>query len=314
MHAVSGPISAPQARVEAAFARKRPWKLIAVAAWLFATQALAGWWLVFGLRQLDRLSTLDVAASGELSRQHRMLMSEGAVLFALLFGGGASLLYYIWVEIRRARQVAEFFAAFTHDLKTSLASLRLQAESLEEDMRDSPQSNVLRRLVKDTVRLEIQLENSLFLSSPGADHSLYYEVLELAPAVSRLSHHWPEIAIEIEGRARVQADRRALESILKNLVQNAVVHGKAKHLRISVRPRLADGPVEIDFADDGIGFAGDVASLGHLFRRHAPTSGSGIGLPLAMRLAEQMGGRLSVTAPASTGHGFGARLHLRAAP
>lgn len=287
--------------------KKIPWKIVGVGIWLFVTQALAIWWLLFGLRQLDRLAELDLAAATDLARQHRMLMSEGVFLVALLFAGGSGLLYYIWVEIRRARQIQEFFAAFTHDLKTSLASVRLQAESLEEDLRATPQAKILRRLTRDTVRLEMQLENSLFLSSPDAEGDLYFETLSLTDAVERMRHQWPEVEIEVPVDARVRADSRALESILKNLLQNAAVHGKAKRVRIEARATVP-GRIEISFEDDGSGFSGDVRALGRLFRRHAPTSGSGIGLPLAMRLARQMGGELGV-AP-SVARGFALRLNL----
>ena len=56
--------------------------------------------------------------------------------------------------------------AFTHDLKTALASLQLQAESLQEDWPDAASNPNLARLLEDTVRLGVQLENSLFFAQP----------------------------------------------------------------------------------------------------------------------------------------------------
>lgn len=273
-------------------------KIGVIVVWLLVTLSLAGWWLIFALGQVSD------------ARRHRMLMSEGIVLLALLLGGGIALLYFMVTEIRRSRQIREFFAAFTHDLKTSLASLRLQAETLEEDLRDSPEhARVSRRLVKDTVRLELQLDNSLFVADTEMGE-LHLDNVALGNMIAALRHYWPELEIRMERSCRVRADARALESILKNLLQNAVVHGKAS--RVDVRCEPVDGArVAIELADNGKGFSGDVARLGQIFVRHTTTSGSGIGLFIAKRLAERMGGELVfIPGDISNPQGFRARLEL----
>src|ERR1051325_3585958 len=138
-------------------------KILLVALWVMFTVTLAVWWLIFGLRQLDLLSQFHVEQSDQLQRHYQMLMWEGGILIASLIGGGLALFYYAQREQKRHAQVEEFFAAFTHDAKTALASLRLQAESLQEDYAGSGPNPLLERLLRDTVRLKLQLENSLFL-------------------------------------------------------------------------------------------------------------------------------------------------------
>ena len=73
-------------------------------------------------------------------------LTQGAGIHALfphaLVGGGLALFYYAKREQKRHAQVEEFFAAFTHDAKTALASLRLQAESLKEDFGATPKQLV----------------------------------------------------------------------------------------------------------------------------------------------------------------------------
>lgn len=291
-----------------------PWRHVAVVVWLTFSVALAAWWMVFGFQQIDRLSSLgleaapDVSAkiTDELVRQHRMLMSEGMTLILLLLAGGSTLLYYIHTEIGRAKRVQEFFGAFTHDIKTSLASLRLQAESLEEDLKDSGHGRLARRLVKDTVRLELQLENSLLLAAPDSQSSLLIEPLRFSDTIESLRHHWPDLEISQDGDGIVRADKRALESIMKNLAQNAVVHGRASKLNVDVQRQ---GPwVRIRVSDDGRGFQGeDLTKLGRMFERHTTTSGSGLGLSLAMKLARRMGGDLTIVEASS---GFALELIL----
>src|SRR5216110_654896 len=143
--------------------RKRNRIVIAlVALWVLFTVTLAAWWLVFGLRQLELINQSNLENAVQLHRHYQMLLWEGGILIASLIGGGLALLYYARREQKRHAQVEEFFAAFTHDAKTALASLRLQAESLQEDFEDAP-NPLLDRLLRDTLRLQLQLENSLFL-------------------------------------------------------------------------------------------------------------------------------------------------------
>src|SRR5947207_9690004 len=133
-----------------------------VAVWVVFTVTLAGWWLIFGLRQLDLINQSNLENAVQLNRHYQMLLWEGGILIACLIGGGLALFYFARREQKRHAQVEEFFAAFTHDAKTALTSLRLQAESLQEDFADEP-NPLLERLLRDTLRLQLQLENSLFL-------------------------------------------------------------------------------------------------------------------------------------------------------
>ena len=125
--------------------------------WLLFTVALAWWWMVFGLRQIEQLRAAAVVNVPKTDEYHRMLLWEGTVLIVLLVGGGAALIYYIWRERRRHRQIEEFFAAFTHDAKTSLASLQLQAESIREDLAGETPTPLIERLLKDALRLNFTL-------------------------------------------------------------------------------------------------------------------------------------------------------------
>src|SRR3989441_12982310 len=174
--------------------RKRNRVVIAlVGLWVVFTVTLAGWWLIFGLRQLDLLNRLNLEGAVALHRHYQMLLWEGGILIASLIGGGLALFYYARREQKRHAQVEGFFAAFTHDAKTALASLRLQAESLQEDYADSEQNPLLDRLLRDTVRLQLQLENSLFLVN--LPHGkVFLEPIPLGERIEALRLHWPNLA------------------------------------------------------------------------------------------------------------------------
>lgn len=281
--------------------------------WLVFTLALAGWWMVFGLNQLsdmrDMATGTKSSSEEEFARQHRMLLSEGLALMVLLLGGGVAILYGIRVEKKRARQIEEFFASFTHDLKTSLASLRVQTESLKDDLEsdlgDAPNSSskrLLNRIMADAGRLETQLENALYLADSERG-PLLVETVEIASLVSGLSHHWPHMKVEFSGDGgRVLGDRRAMESVIRNLAQNASRHGGASELKIVSKAK--GDQIEIRFEDNGRGFQGDLSRLGRMFDRQHGSSGSGIGLYLVGRLVARMGGSVELQAGAREGSGF----------
>lgn len=269
--------------------KRRSLAIALVAAWVVFTVTLAGWWLVFGLRQLDLIKSLSVAGAQDLHRYYTMLMWEGGILIASLIGGGLALFYYAKREQRRHAQVEEFFAAFTHDAKTALASLRLQAESLREDLATAEPNPLLDRLLSDTLRLQLQLENSLFLVNLPRG-KFFLQPIRLSDRIDALRLNWPDVKFALTGDAEVMADARALESVLTNLVQNSVIHGHASEVNIQVRRR--DARVSVTVVDNGQGFKGDLSKLGTLFVRHARSSGSGVGLYIVRQLAKAMHGEI----------------------
>lgn len=288
-------------------------KIFLAGLWLAFTLSLAVWWTIYGLRQIEVLKSVQQNVGVEIAKQHKMIMWEGSILILLLLAGGFSLLYYIYLSTQRHQQVREFFASFTHDLKTSLASLKLQAESLQEDFTTdkeitSSSKQLLARLLKDSVRLELQLENSLFLSNVESNQ-LFLEKLSLGQVAGAFSHQWPEIKFQIDRDVEILADERATESILKNIVQNSIVHGGATSINIKVQDSSQKSTVSLVVEDNGRGFSGDMKKLGTLFVRHNTRSGTGVGLYLAKELMSKMGGEITFTT--SEGKGFGARLTFK---
>jgi len=284
-------------------------KILLVALWVTFTVTLAAWWMIFGLRQLDLLSQFHAEQADRLQRQYQMLLWEGGILIASLVGGGLALYYYAKREQRRHAQVEEFFAAFTHDAKTALASLRLQAESLKEDLGANP-NPLLDRLLQDTLRLQLQLENSLFLVNLPTGRLLNQPV-RIGQIIDALRYHWPDLSIIQKGDGVVSSDGRALESVLTNLIHNAVTHGEASEIRIDAEP-AAGGRLILRLVDNGRGFKGDFKQLGRLFVRHARGSGSGVGLYISRQLLTRMNANLSF-APGPAG-GFAAELNLPSVP
>lgn len=285
-------------------AHSRPQYLyVGAIVWLVLVVALASWWLIFGLLQTHKLAALG---DPDVETAPRMLIWEGISLIGLLLAGGMALVISVRREHARQYAIEAFFMAFTHDLKTSLASLQLQAESLSEDLPEAAANPNMARLLKDTRRLGVQLENSLFFAQP--EGKLLVQPVSIAEFITRIAADWPEIMVRVEGAETVLADARALESVWRNLLQNAVIHGHARAVRVRIE-RYSAGRVRITAADDGRGPAPQsIQSLGRAVKPRASTDGTGVGLFVSRQLASRMNGDLRFHG--ALGAGFTAVLEL----
>ncbi len=276
-------------------------------AWLLLTVSMAAWWLIFGLHQIERLHQFMPQMSENLNSQRQMLIWEGLAWIVLLIVGGIWLLSLIFREKQRHTKVREFFAVFNHELKTSLSSLRLQAECLQEELAgQSPK--YLDRLVQDSMRLQLQLENSLMMSGEGQLKAVTTK-LNLISLLKKLEARWPQIRFKILfDSAVVVGDEKLLESVLSNIVHNSVQHGKASEIEFNKSEE--HGNCVLTFVDNGKGYCGNVKNLGILFQRATSTSGTGIGLYIVKVLLKTMGGTIEFI---SSDQGFRGQIVLRKA-
>ncbi len=268
--------------------KRVPWRYILAGLWLVFTLSLTGWWFYFARGQVSRLIELEHGAASELVRYQKMLFWEGVTLFIVIAVGGVALTYYMFREMRESRRIQEFLAAFTHEVKTPLASVRLQAEMLKERLDGSNETALLDRFLGETSRLTLQLDNSLFLANMR-EHRWFIESIDLGAAVGEIRTLFPDLAVELEGEATLRIDGRALACILGNICQNALTHGRATQVAVQVAP-ARNGFVTVTVRDNGAGFRGERRRLGDPFVRHYGGSGTGIGLFLVRHLVRGLGG------------------------
>lgn len=255
-------------------------KLLLALLWLALTSSLIIWWMVFTLRLLRQTNQ-------SLGNYYFMLLGEGVFLLTLLVLGGVTLSFLLFKYDLQKVRLAQFLQAFSHDIKTALASLRLQTESLQEDISDPTAQAVLQRLSTDVSRILVRVENTLLLDSPGLAN-LVFEKIKIQELLSELRTAWPQIEVVYSGPDVICTDRRALNIILQNLVHNSYAHGKARKVNINIH---SDGTfLKMDFADRGLGFRGDAQNLGKGFHRHYQGSGTGMGLRIVTDVVQALGG------------------------
>lgn len=253
-------------------------KTILAIIWFAFTFALVTWWWVFFLKKLAPLES-----------SHRMFAWEGSILLGSIILGGISLIVFTYRDQQRHERLRFFFATFSHDIKTSIARLRLQAEVLDEDISGSNHP-IMKRLISDIQRLDLQLENSLLLATLENGTLLKEEVL-FSELLSSLRNEFPELTMELSKDACLIGDRRAFLSIFKNLLQNSVLHGKATNVSIHIKA-LSKELIELTIQDNGLGVKGSLSKLGSEILISQNTQSNGIGLLITTRLLEKMQGQI----------------------
>ncbi len=213
-----------------------------------------------------------------------------------------------------------FVAGVSHELRTPLTQILLYGETLQLD-RPTP---VARRdaacvIVRETRRL-IHLVEDVLAFGRGQHSTARLNpvplavVPVLASALASLRETASARGVTLDSRvdpeAAIHGDAVALEQILRNLVDNAIRHGRDGGC-VAVAVSVASGMIECTVDDDGPGLPPSVRErIWQPFVRLAPESseGTGVGLAVVRQLVELMGGTVYVDDAPSGGARFGVRL------
>jgi two-component system, OmpR family, sensor histidine kinase BaeS len=216
-----------------------------------------------------------------------------------------------------ARQA--WIADIAHELRTPLAVLRAEIESLQDGVRPLNQDSVA-SIAHETTRLSRLVEDlhTLSLSDRGA---LSYhrepvdlaEVLRDAVAAERRAAEARglSVGLDLEDDTIVLADETRLAQVFANLMQNSVRYTDPPG-RIAIAVRRERDRAVVEWHDSAPGVAAhEIPRLTErLYRvessRSRDSGGSGLGLSIARAIVEGHGGTL--TATASPLGGLGIRL------
>jgi signal transduction histidine kinase len=209
----------------------------------------------------------------------------------------------------------EFISLVAHELRTPLASLRLRTQTLCKKNPDTPAIAAVERatsrlqdLVEHLLTAEQLRELGIRLEPERLD---LCELVDEAIGRARAERHGgPFIARVGASELRGHWDRLRLQVVLELLIGNALRFGAGKPVGIECRD-LGER-VSVAVSDGGIGI--DPVDHERIFRRFGravPSShfgGLGLGLWMARRLVESMGGSIAVTSARGCGATFTVEL------
>jgi signal transduction histidine kinase len=288
-------------------------RMLFAVSWLTLTLSLGVWWWILGLRQARTIAEISTSkeSHAELERVNRMLKLEGSFFLFMLAVGGVTLATFSYRDYKRALLIADFFSTVTHEMRTPLASLQLQVEGLITDNPKSLITDKFKKLLKENKRIESRMDKAFYLASLMQGEKLFIEAVDCMNLLQGIKEDFPMIQITALPGAHTfaYADKRALESILKNIFENSIRHGQAERISISLS-NFSDKTLILKIEDNGLGFHGNWKQITTPFMRHTQTSGTGIGLYIAKKLMDKMSGKLALL---RTTPGFTVELTLKQA-
>jgi two-component system sensor histidine kinase MtrB len=254
-------------------------------------------------------------AEGDLSVRLPAERADELGRLAIAFNQmAASLEQQIDALVVAREREQRFVADVSHELRTPLTALVNESARLHGRLDGLPDTDrrVGEMLVADVGRLSALVEDLLEISrldSASSEPDLSpIELSRFLEAVVTDRH--PDARLSVDASiASVTTDRRSLERVVGNLLDNSRTHAPGAPVAVGVHRE--DGELCIAVSDQGPGVP--AAEIPMLFDRFYKTDssrqgGSGLGLAIARQHARRAGGELTVRPNVPTGLIFELRL------
>jgi signal transduction histidine kinase len=234
-------------------------------------------------------------------------------------------------QLKRADRLAtigELAAGIAHEIKNPLAGIAGATQILAKEFTgDDPRRQVTQEILKLIERLDTTIKDLLEFARPSPPESVLTNLSDLMSRTLFLVERMPEkkdqgveIVVDIDREMPlVPVDPDQIRQVFLNMAVNAVQAMRdGGTLTVTMRSgadeelgevQPADSYIVISFEDTGSGM--DEAQQRSIFTPFytTKTQGTGLGLPITMRIIEQHGGRITVQSAPGRGTVF--RIYLR---
>lgn len=259
----------------------------------------------FGIRFPNQSGFLASQLSG-------WLWSTVAVLLVVVFFG------YTLIVVLRQRRLTEvqrdFINNITHELQTPVSTIRIAADILQSDsITQQPDrlKQYARVLGEESHRLQKQINSVLQLArSQRTGFVLDMTEVDMHELLRTASVSYPNVTLDLTApTAVIRADRYHLETVLNNLIDNALKYCDTSP-SVRLHTRIENGLLIWSVIDNGIGIAPEYhkAIFKQFFRVPAghthDVKGFGLGLYYVQQVVRAHGWQLSLTSKMGEGSTF----------
>lgn len=249
---------------------------------LFIVVAIAAHPVVRRLtRRLERLQDgVEMLGRGDLSARVKVEGHDEIARLAMSFNRAAARID----ELINAHKM--LLANASHELRTPLTRIRMGVELLKVDADPGRKAELERDIAEIDALIESILLSSRLdaLSAPEVK-----EEVDLLALCAEECARYEGCSVSGES-VNVRGNPALLRRLLRNLVENALHHGKPP---VSVSVKQESGRAALRVSDRGPGIAAkDIDAVFEPFRRarHADAIGTGLGLSLVRKIARHHGG------------------------
>ena len=260
--------------------------------------------------------TLLVVENVALSQQvvaNSWLLVAGNLAFIVIMTVLVLFTVFQVRQILEGRRQIRFIDSVTHELRSPLASLKLTIQTLKRrKLTEAQREQLHTNMLDDVDRLSAFIEDILEASRlDEGDGDLALSEIDLGELSARCADRVlrryraaeDAITIDVPPGIILVTDTTSLETILRNILDNAVKYSD-EPVRVVLRARRhRDDRVLIEVSDSGIGLAKE--DLKRVFQRfyRVPSEsvksrrGTGLGLFVVSSLVHNLGGVLTADSP-----------------
>ena len=278
---------------------------------------------VYTNKNPDDLGVAQQELNAKLHKRWLMIAGEGTV-FALILGLGIYRTRNTFKkEFELSKQQKNFMLSITHELKSPIASARLQIETLlKRQLPQQKQEFVLNQALQETERLDALVEKILLAnrieSSAYLIQKEHFNLSELCQKIidnlkgSLLKNN--TIITQIKEDIKVYGDEMAFTSIITNLLDNASKYSNQQSTIEFILCKDND-IVTLIVKDEGIGITpADEAIVFNKFYRAGNeetrnTKGTGLGLYIVKNLVKMHQGTIKINSNKPKGTIFTMQLN-----
>ncbi len=237
-----------------------------------------------------------------------LILTEGIVLLVAILIG----VYVIFLFWRKQASLynaqRHFINQVTHELKSPLASLQLHLETIQMRQPTGEQLQTFTRLMQeDTQRLNVLINN--LLAAGRLEHKRAYLNLEVHNLSTLLEDYlrqektgFPaagQLTWEIEPELTARLEKDSLETVLRNLLENAILYADGPPV-VHISLKKSGDSARLKVSDQGPGIPpGDRKKVFKMFYRLRQSGktirGSGLGLFIVRNLIRLHGGKVWIS-------------------
>jgi len=224
-------------------------------------------------------------------------------------------------EMRKEFAERDFVSNAAHELRNPLAGISSAIEVLQSGAKDDPvaRDHFLNRLSADADRMSRLTQSLLTLARVEALGAGEVEVVDVTAAAKdvKAAVEVPsglELNLDVEGDLAAKGDPTLLRQVLIGLVTNAIKNTPPPG-KVTIRGRrVGESEMLLEVIDTGTGIP--QAEIDRVFERFYRRSesrrqeGFGLGLAIARRMADVMGGEMGANSVEGEGSTFWVRLPL----
>jgi signal transduction histidine kinase len=204
------------------------------------------------------------------------------------------------IETERMSAIGRMACSLSHDMRHSLTAIYANAEFLERsDLCASVRDNLLLEIQEQVLEMTERIDSLLQFGRSGRKnpfvHASVSSVVEKAVAAVKFHPDGRNVSITVGEfpPADADIDARNLESAFYNLLLNACqAAARSTHVpEVKVHLREVDERIYVTILDNGPGIPASVRrTLFEPFVTAGKPNGTGLGLTIARRVAEEHGG------------------------